>query len=98
MPLQVVQTAQRYVETGRDRVNGIEKVKVHGVQVRVTGPDRTTLDLWRYPRRISAEHATEALRRRVRAKDFRIAPFARLGRRLEIWETLEPIVRGLMLR
>lgn len=94
----VVQTASKYIAREHDKRNGIFEENVHGVDVRITGPDRTTLDLWRYPRRISKEHALEALRRRVRAEDFHLPTFARLGNRLEIWSRVEPIVQGLVLR
>jgi hypothetical protein len=62
----------------------------------MTGSDRTTLDLWRYPQRISAEHALEALSRRVRSDDFHVPTFARLARRLGVWAKVEPVVQGLM--
>jgi len=96
--VRVVQTAERFVDPVLDEDNGIDTVQAHGVGVRITGPDRTVLDLWRYPRRVSAEHAIEALRRRVRADDFRLPAFARLGRRLGIWSSVEPVVQGLVLR
>jgi predicted transcriptional regulator of viral defense system len=94
----VVQTAPKYIAPERDKQNGIITENVHGIDVRITGPDRTTLDLWRYPRRIAQEHALEALRRRVRAEDFHLPTFARLGTRLQIWSRVEPIVQGLVLR
>lgn len=94
----VVQTAERFVDPGLDEENGITTLEVHGVRVRITDPDRTTLDLWRYPRRISVEHATEALRRRVSAEAFEMPRFARLGQRLGAWQRVEPIARGLALR
>ena len=84
--------------TQLDEDNGIATLDVHGVRVRITDPDRTTLDLWRYPRRISVEHATEALRRRVGAEAFEMPRFARLGQRLGVWHRVEPIARGLALR
>jgi hypothetical protein len=73
-------------------------VAVHGVERRITGPVRTVLDLWRYLRRIAAEHALEALRRRVGADDFHLPAFARLGRRLGVWSRLDPLVPWLGLR
>ena len=98
VPVHVIQTAPRYIEPEHDDDNDIIALDIHGVQVRVTGPDRTTLDLWRYPQRISAEHALEALRRRVQADDFRIPAFARLARRLNVWPKIEPVMQGLVLR
>jgi len=98
VPVHAIQTAPRFVDPERDVENGIVSMSVHGVDVRVTGPDRTVLDLWRFPRRIAAEHALEALRRRVQADDFHLPAFARLGRRLDIWSRLEPVVQGLVLR
>ncbi len=98
VPVHVIQTVPRYIEPEHDGVNDIIAVIIHGVGVRITGPNRTTLDLWRYPKRISAEHALEALRRRVQADDLRIPAFARLARRLDIWPKIEPVMQGLVLR
>ena len=98
VPVHAIQTAPRFVAPAADAENGILAVEVHGVAVRVTGADRTVLDLWRYPRRIAAEHALEALRRRVGADDFHLPAFARLGRRLRIWSRVEPVLQGLVLR
>lgn len=97
-PVHVVQTAPRFVDPTADPENGISTRTVHGVQLRITDPDRTVLDLWRYPRRIAAEHALEALRRRFGADDFHLPAFGRLGRRLGVWSRLDPVVQGLALR
>lgn len=97
-PVQVVQTAPRTIAPKHDEDNGIVTAQVHGVTVRLTGPDRTVIDLWRYPRRIPAEFALDALRRRAKADTFRVPDFARLARRLGAWKTLEAVVQGLMLR
>lgn len=98
VPVHVVQTTARYIAPGHDKRNGIAQECAHGTAVRITGPDRTTLDLWRFPRRIAGEHAIEALRRRVRADDFHLPAFARLASRLGVWSKLEKIVQGLALR
>lgn len=92
-----IQTSGRYILPRFDQTNDIVNLSVHGVDIRMTGPDRTTLDLWRYPNLVSSEHALTALRRRVRADDFRIAGFARLARHLDIWNRVEPVVQGMML-
>lgn len=94
----VVQTAPRFIDPAVDGELGIVKLDVHGVEVRVTDPDRTTLDLWRYPRRVASENAVDALRRRVSTPGFDTPRFARLARKLEVWDRVEPILRGLMLR
>jgi hypothetical protein len=94
----VIQTAPKYIDPAHDDANDIISLELHGVRLRMTGLDRTTLDLWRYPQRISAEHALEALRRRVRSDDFHVPTFARLARRLGVWAKVEPVVQGLMLR
>lgn len=96
-PVEVVQVSPALVDPEHDEDNGILTVELHDIRIRVTGPDRTVLDLWRYRRRISAEFALEALRRRVRAKDFHLPAFARLARRLGGWERLEPVVQGILL-
>lgn len=94
----VVQIRERFIDPALDLENGIMTVRIHGVDVRITGPDRTVLDLLRYSRHVSVEHALEALRRRSRAPDFRVPAFARLARRLGMWTRIEQLVQGLMLR
>jgi hypothetical protein len=96
--VQVIQTTLKFIDLEHDHANDILGLELHGVRIRITGPDRTTLDLWRYPQRISTEHALEALRRRVRSDDFHIPNFARLARNLGVWSKVEPVVQGLMLR
>jgi hypothetical protein len=96
--VRVVQTAPRFVDPECDEDNGIATVTIHGIEIRLTGPDRTVLDLWRYPRHVAAEHALEALRRRVSAEGFHLPAFARLGRRLGAWSKVEPVIQGLVLR
>jgi hypothetical protein len=76
---------------------GLQTLPVHGVDVRLTGPDRTVVDLWRYVRLVPREYALEALRRRVRAPGFRPAALARLARRLGVWGKMEPVVQGMTL-
>lgn len=94
----VVQVAPWMVDPADDTANGILSVSAHGVTVRVTGPDRTVLDLWRYPRLISAEHALVGLRRRVSTPGFNVPAFARLARRLGAWSKVEPVLQGMMVR
>ncbi|WAS93378.1 type IV toxin-antitoxin system AbiEi family antitoxin domain-containing protein [Nannocystis punicea] len=96
--LHVVQTSERFIDPAHDVDNGIASVEVHGVDLRITGPDRTVLDLLRYPKRVSSEQALEALRQRVTASDFQVPVFARLARRLATWDKVEPLIQGLMLR
>jgi predicted transcriptional regulator of viral defense system len=98
VPVHVVQIAPRLVDPDLDNGNGIVRVEVHGVTVRITNPDRTTLDLWRYPRRISREYALDALRRRVDADGFQMPKFARLGQHLGVWDKIEPVAQGLVMR
>lgn len=97
-PLHVIQTSGRWILPQFDALNGIDHMQVHGVQVRLTDRIRTTLDLWRYPRRVSAEHALDALRRVAHEPGFRVAGFARLARRLDIWTRVEPVLQGVLLR
>lgn len=96
--LNVVQTAPRFIDRERDEENGILHLEVHGVTLRLTNPDRTVLDLSKYPRRVASEHALTALRRRVDAPDFRLPVFARLGRRIGAWSRVDQVVQGMMLR
>jgi predicted transcriptional regulator of viral defense system len=98
LPLYIVQATPRLIERPRDEANGIVTLRVHGIALRLTGPDRTVLDLWRFPQRVSSEHALEALRRRTRAKDFELPRFARLARRVRVWGRVEPIIQGMMAR
>lgn len=96
--VRVVQVAPWLVNPADDHPNGIFRVDVHGVTVRVTGPDRTVLDLWRYSQAIAGEHALVALRRRTSAPDFTMPSFARLARRLEVWARIEPVLQGMIVR
>lgn len=91
----VVQVVPRLVEREHDEELDIEAVMVHGVRVRVTGPDRTALDLWRYPQLVAGEHALGALRARVSDPRFRIPAFARLARALDVWTRIEPVLQGM---
>lgn len=95
--LQVVQTSPRLIAAGDDEANGIIALTVHGAATRIAGPDRTVIDLWRFPDRIPREYALVALGRRVRQDDFSVPEFARLARRLRAWSKLEPILQGAML-
>ncbi len=97
-PLEVVQVAQQLIEPEHDEENGITRMVVHGVDLRLTNPDRTVLDLWKYPRRVASEHALTALSRRVLSADFELPRFARLGRQLGIWRRIEPVLQGMMIR
>jgi hypothetical protein len=97
-PVHAIQTSERFIDRAHDADNGIIAVQVHGVAVRITGPDRTVLDLFRYPKHIPGEYALEALRRRASAQDFRIPVFARLARRLDIRRKIDPLLQGLVLR
>lgn len=97
-PVCVVQVSPRFVDPTTDAENGIERLQVHGVEVRITGRDRTTLDLWRYPNHVSREYALDALRQRMREKEFQMYAFARLARRLGVWERVEPVAEGMSLR
>ena len=96
--LHVVQLVERLIDPALDEQNGIITVPVHGVNLRLTGPDRTVLDLLRYRRKVSVEHALEALRRRVSAPDFKFSTFARLASNVGVWSHVEPILQGLVLR
>lgn len=97
-PVHVVQAAPWLIDPGYDDENGVVTERIHGVDVRLTGPDRTVIDLWRYPRKVSSEHALHALRRRYEQGDFRLPALARMARRFEVWHRLEPVLQGLALR
>ncbi len=94
--VRVVQVVPRLVERDHDDELGIEALMVHGVRLRVTGPDRTVLDLWRYPQLVAGEHALGALRKRVSDPRFRIPAFARLARELDVWPRIEPVLQGMI--
>ena len=94
-PVTAIQTA-KFIETERDGQHGIVRLRRHRVNLRITSPDRTTLDLWRYPRKVSREHAKAALQRRVRADDFDLPQFRRLAEYLGIWKKIELLVEGLV--
>ena len=93
-----LQSAEHLIAPRRDRENGVDRLEVHGVRVRITGPDRTALDLWRFPRRVTPETALVALRRRTTAPGFQIPAFARLAKRLRVWSRIEPVLQGMVLK
>ena len=95
-PIHPVQVTPRWLTPEADAENGIARFEAHGVVVRVTGPDRTVIDLWRYPRLVAREHALAALRRRVAAPDFSVPAFARLAKHLEAWARIEPVLEGML--
>lgn len=97
-PLQVVQVAPWSIDPADDADLGIVTVHLHGVSVRMTGPARTVVDIWRFPRRVSVEHALTALRRYSKVDDFQVPDLARLARRFGAWGSMGPVVRGLLLR
>ena len=78
--------------------NDITIRDVHGVRLAVTGPDRTTIDLWRYPRHVTYEHAEVALRRRVAQGGFDRHRFSLLAQRMGIWERVAPTLQGTLNR
>lgn len=96
--LHVVQVAPSLIDPKCDEENGITRLIVHGVEMRLTGPDRTVLDMWKYPRRVSSEHALRALHLRSHSSDFELPRFARLGHHLGVWKRIEPVVQGMMVR
>ena len=96
--VQVVQIHPQWVEPASDAENGITHIVTHGIDLRITTPERTVLDLWKYPRRITSEHALTALRRLVQSPDFSLPRFARLGRHLGGWTRIEPVLQGMMVR
>jgi predicted transcriptional regulator of viral defense system len=94
-PIQVVPWI---IDPQDDAENGIVTVPVHGVNIRITDPDRTTVDLWRYPHHVTSEHALQALQRCVRRPGFHLPAFARLAQRLQVWSRIEPVLQGMVMR
>jgi predicted transcriptional regulator of viral defense system len=92
-----IETSAGLLDPAFDEANGIDSIEVHGNAVRITGRDRTVLDLWKYRTNIPSEYALVALRRRVREPDFVYSRFARLGRKLRVWARVGPVVQGLRL-
>lgn len=92
-----IETSADLLDPAFDDENGIESIQVHGSTVRITGRDRTVLDLWKYRTNVPSEYALVALKRRVRDPDFVYSSFARLGRRLRVWNRVGPVVQGLLL-
>jgi len=95
--LHSVEVRPDLLDPGSDESNGIETVTVHGREVRITGRDRTVLDLWKYTTKIPVEYAMTALKRRVGEPGFTYSKFSRLGRRLKVWGRVGPITQGLRL-
>ncbi len=98
VPVHAVQVAPSLVDPAHDDENDILRLVVHRHAVRLTGPDRTTIDLWKYPARIPQEYALDALRRRLGATGFEMPRFARLAERLGVWSRIQPVAQGLSLR
>lgn len=97
-PVHIVRVEPRLLDPDADVANGIMAIEAHGVRIRITAPDRTTLDMLKFPRRVPQEYALDALRRRLRAADFDMPRFARLAERLGVWSRIESLVQGLALR
>ncbi len=95
--LHIVQVAPAWLDPRHDAELGIEPLDVHGAHVRLTNPNRTVLDLWRFPHRIPREYALVALKRRVHTPGFNAAELARLARRLGVWNRLQPTLEGMLL-
>lgn len=93
-----IQLRERLLDPATDDDNGVQTLRIHGVDLRITGPDRTVVDLFRHRRHVPIEHALTALQRRASASDFRVPTFARLARRVGVWSRIEGVVQGLMLR
>lgn len=96
-PVNAVQVAARWLAPDDDVENGIETLVIHGQSIRFSGPDRTVVDLWRLTRRVSYEHAVEALRMRRATPGFSVSAFARLAQRMRVWGRVGPVLEGMML-
>lgn len=97
-PIHTIRSASELLTTEPDGAQDITTRDVHGIQLAVTGPDRTTIDLWRYPRHVAYEHAERALRERLTQDGFNRRRFASLAKRLGAWERLAPALQGMMNR
>ncbi|MFT6395705.1 MAG: putative transcriptional regulator of viral defense system [Bradymonadia bacterium] len=97
VPLHAVEVRPDLLDSDSDTANGIDAIYVHGSRVRITGRDRTVLDLWKYRTKIPSEYALVALKRRMREPDFTYSKFARLGRKLRVWSRVGPVAQGLRL-
>jgi len=95
--LHAVEVRPDLLDPDVDESNGIETISVHGRLVRITGRDRTVLDLWKYTTKIPSEYAMIALKRRVHEPGFTFSRFARLGRKLKVWGRVGPVAQGLRL-
>ena len=91
----VIQSGPRHMDPAHDADHDIGTTEVHGVTLRITGRDRTVLDLFRYVGRVDANQATEILRRRVHAPDFDLSGFAAFATRLDIWPTVAAAMQEL---
>lgn len=89
--LQAIRVQPRLLEEGL----GIDTVRVHGVDVRITSPARTVLDCWKYTRRVSHTIALEALRELRHSERWDGRDFFRLARKLGLWSRLRPYVEAL---
>jgi len=75
---------------------GIQTVVRHGVEVLITNPDRTVIDLFRHGRHVDLEYALEALRTLIHSEDFNRRRFAKLADQLRAWNKIKPRIAEVL--
>jgi predicted transcriptional regulator of viral defense system len=87
----------RFVRFSGPRLtHGIERHRIEGVEVPVTGPARTVADCFRYRGKIGLDIALEGLREGLRRRRFtpdQVCQEARLGR---VWSVMRPYVEAMV--
>jgi predicted transcriptional regulator of viral defense system len=89
--------AIRFVRfSGPGLTREVERHRIEGVEVPVTGPARTVVDCFRYRGKIGLDIALESLREGLRGRRFtpdQICQEARLGR---VWSVMRPYVEAMV--
>jgi predicted transcriptional regulator of viral defense system len=75
--------------------SGIEQHVIEGVPVRIYGPAKTIVDLFRYRRRVGLNAAIEGMRAALRGRKTTPDEIARYAHEAGIWSALQPYLEAL---
>ncbi len=86
----------RYVHYARDRLwQNIETHRIEGVDVPITNPVRTVVDLFKYRRTAGEDLALEGLREALRTGKATPAALARAAQEARQWRIIRPYLEAL---
>jgi predicted transcriptional regulator of viral defense system len=74
---------------------GIEEHAIEGVPVRVYGPAKTVVDLFRYRRRVGLNVAIESLKEALRQRKATPAKIGQYADQAGVWKTVRPYLEAL---